>query len=189
MTSTDQSVKKKNKVFVIVGSASNNSSNQRLVEIIADRTKADFELTIFNDLKKLPHFDPELSNDNTPDSIVDFRNAIENTDAIIICTPEYIFSIPGGLKNAIEWCVATTVLSNKPTGLITASLSGKIAHEELLLIMKTVLSRYTPGTTLLIEGIKGKLDATGQLTDEKTDHALNHFIAAMKTLMESSIEN
>ncbi|WP_363317949.1 NAD(P)H-dependent oxidoreductase [uncultured Algibacter sp.] len=46
---------------------------------------------------------------------MDFRNKIENADGIVICTPEYVFSIPSGLKNTIEWCVSTNAFSNKPT--------------------------------------------------------------------------
>ncbi len=108
-------IEKKN-VFVIVGSASKNSANQKLVDIFATLTKDDFNLTIFGDLKTLPHFDPELSADDPPREIVEFRNAIEKADGVIICTPEYVFSLPSGLKNAIEWCVSTTVFSDKPLG-------------------------------------------------------------------------
>ena len=189
MTNPGQLLKKKNKIFVIVGSASNYSSNEKLVEIIAARTKDHFELLVYKDLKKLPHFDPDLSNDNPPESIINLRNAIQNSDGLIICTPEYIFSIPGSLKNAIEWCVATTVFSDKPTGLITASLSGKIAHEELMLIMKTVMCKFTDETSLLIEGIKGKMDMNGQLNDKKTDEELDRFIVSMKNLVDGASQS
>ena len=89
-------------IFAIIGSASRKSANQRLVEKFARLTSEDFNLTIFDDLKNLPHFDPELSNEGTPKSVLDFREAVNNADGIIICTPEYVFSIPSGLKNAIE---------------------------------------------------------------------------------------
>lgn len=115
----------KKNILAIVGSASSNSSNLKLVEKIAGLTENVFCLTIFEGLKTLPHFDPELSVDNPPKSIEDFRNKIERSDGLIICTPEYVFSIPGGLKNAIEWCISTTVFSDKPTGLITASAGGQ----------------------------------------------------------------
>ena len=69
----------------------------------------------------------------------------------MICTPEYIFSLPSGLKNAIEWCVATTVFSEKPIGVITASADGQKGHEELQMIIKTVMARFTTETTLLIQ--------------------------------------
>ena len=68
---------------------------------------------------------------------VELRKDIERADGVIICTPEYIFSIPSGLKNVIEWCVATTIFTDKPTGLITASANGLQGHEELKLIMRT----------------------------------------------------
>lgn len=76
----------------------------------------------------------------------------------------------------MEWCVSTTVFSGKPTGLITASASGKKGHEELQLIMKTVMARLTPETTLLIQGIKSKVNRDGKFVDEKTKNAVEEFV-------------
>ncbi len=173
------------KIFVINGSATDNSSNQKLIDNFANLTNGFFSLTVFKSLKALPHFDPELSIDKTPKVILDLRHAIENADGILICTPEYVFSIPSGLKNAIEWCVSTTVFSDKPTGLITASASGEKGHEELQLIMKTVMTKFTPDTALLIQGIQGKINEQGDITDRKTKDDLTKFIDAFKQLIET----
>jgi len=140
-------------------------------------------LTIYTDLKKLPHFDPELSIYNTPASVIEFRQFIERADGVIICTPEYVFSIPSGLKNAIEWCVSTTVFSDKPVGLITASASGKKGHEELQLIMKMIMAVFTKETALLIQGVKGKVNENGVITDKETQATLTSFIAAFKKIL------
>lgn len=174
------------KIFVINGSASSNSSNQKLIDNFASLTEDFFSLTVFNDLKILPHFDPELSDANTPKLILDFRKSIETADGILICTPEYVFSIPSGLKNAIEWCVSTTVFSDKPTGLITASAGGQKGHEELQLIMKTVMAKFTTDTTLLIQGIKGKIDKQGYITDSRVKDDLMKFIEAFKKLTSNT---
>jgi NAD(P)H-dependent FMN reductase len=173
----------KKNIFVIIGSASNNSANEKLIDYISGLTVDFFTLTVFKDLKTLPHFDPELSTDDPPTSIIDLREKIDHADGVIICTPEYIFSIPSGLKNALEWCVATTIFTEKPTGLITASASGQQGHEELKLIMKTVMANFTDQTTLHIQGIKGKIDQQGQLIDPKTIDSLTNFINAFKTIV------
>jgi NAD(P)H-dependent FMN reductase len=173
----------KKNIFIIIGSAGKNSANEKLVNYFSESTKDDFNVTIFNDLKTLPHFDPQLSIDNPPMEIIDFRKAIENADGILICTPEYIFSIPSGLKNALEWCVATTVFSDKPAGLITASANGQKGHEELQLIMKTVMAKFNDATTLLIPGIKGKISDNGEIKDNRTKEDLQKFINAFKELV------
>ncbi len=167
-------------IFAIIGSASENSTNQRLVEFLADSTKSELNWIIFNELKSLSHFDPELSVNNTPKEIIAFRKQIEEADGILICTPEYVFSIPSGLKNAIEWCVSTTVFSEKPTGLITASAQGEKAHEELQLIMKTLMANFTPETTLLISGAKGKI--TDQIAAQ-TKSDLERFMKAFQAFL------
>lgn len=165
----------KKTVFAIIGSASKNSSNLKLVQKIAALAADELNIEIFESLSMLPHFNPELSIENTPQAIIDFRNAVQQADGIIICTPEYVFSIPSGLKNAIEWCVSTTVFSKKPAGLITASASGVKGHEELKLIMRTLEAIFNDDTTLLINGIKGKIDNDGNIKDGQTNNALQIF--------------
>lgn len=167
----------KKKIFAIIGSASNNSSNHKLVEIFTEQTRDYFDVSVSPDLKTLPHFDPELSTGNPPKEVIQFRQQIADADGVLISTPEYIFSIPSGLKNAIEWCVATTIFTDKPVGIITASAHGQKGHEELQMIMKTVMAKFTEETTLLIQGIKGKIN------DDKTKNDLNTFIAAYKNLI------
>jgi chromate reductase len=179
----NKTVDNRKNIFIINGSASENSANQKLIVNFTHLTKDHFKVEIFNDLKTLPHFDSELSINHTPETILNFRNSINNADGILICTPEYIFSIPSGLKNAIEWCVSTTVFSDKPLGIITASISGTKAHEELQLIMKTVMTKFTDETTLLIQGIKGKLNDQGEIVDAKTKDDLINFIEAFKKLV------
>ncbi|MGZ3864951.1 MAG: NADPH-dependent FMN reductase [Bacteroidia bacterium] len=168
----------KKKVFVIIGSASRDSANQKLVERFAELTKNELALTFCDDLKTFPHFDTDLTVAGPPEKIKELRNNIEKADGILICTPEYVFSIPSGLKNILEWCVSTTVFSNKPTGLITASASGQKGHEELHLIMKTLMAEFTKETTLLIRGIKGKINEAGEITDPKTENELVKFSKA-----------
>ena len=175
---------KKYNVLVIDGSASEQSANQKLVNNFAASTKKYFNVIVFDRLKALPHFDPELSIENTPASVVKLRDKIEKADAVMICTPEYVFSIPSGLKNAIEWCVSTTVFSNKCVGLITASASGRKGHEELQLIMKTVMAEFTDQTVLLIPGVKGKLNKEGDITDGKTKEEFEAFIDAFRMQVE-----
>lgn len=124
-SNTDKTMTTKHNILAIIGSASSDSANLKLVEKLVLLSENTFHVTIFQDLKLLPHFDPELSINNPPISIQKFRKSIDQADGVIICTPEYVFSIPSGLKNAIEWCIATTVFSGKPVGLITASGNGQ----------------------------------------------------------------
>ncbi|HSY62813.1 MAG TPA: NADPH-dependent FMN reductase [Cytophaga sp.] len=173
----------KHNILAIVGSASKESSNLKLVQYISAEMQNNFSIGIFDALSTLPHFDPALTDDNTPKEITDIRNAISHADGIIICTPEYIFSMPSGLKNLIEWCVSTTVFSNKPIGLITASAQGEKGHEELKLVMKTVETIFTEETTLLIQGIKGKIDPAGNIRTETLKEDLAVFMKKFEALV------
>ena len=173
----------KKNVLAIVGSAGKNSSNLSLIKRIQDLTLDTFNLTIFDELSSLPHFNPELSIDNTPRKIEAFREMISKAEGIIICTPEYVFSIPSGLKNALEWCVSTLLFSEKPVGIITASSDGRKGHEELQLIMKTIGAIFSQETTLLIQGIKGKFDEKGNLKDESVIENLNSFLFHFEKLI------
>lgn len=176
----------KKKVLIINGSASEHSSNQKLIDQLAEWTSDLFTLTFCGALSNLPHFSPELSIAGTPESILKFRQQIQEADGVIICTPEYIFSIPAGLKNVLEWCVATPVFSGKALGIITASANGEKGHEELQLIMQTLMADFNADTTLLIPGIKGKINEQGQVTDAATNARLEQFLAAFKLLLNSA---
>ncbi|WP_199140799.1 NADPH-dependent FMN reductase [Pedobacter sp. ASV12] len=175
---------KRKNVLAIIGSTRANSSNLNLVKTFARQSEHEFDVHIFESIGNLPHFNPDLDTESPPQEVVAFRKLIEQADALLICTPEYVFSLPGSLKNAIEWCVSTTLLSQKPTGLITASASGLKAHEELQLVMSTVEARFTEATTLLIPGIKGKFDANGNLIDEPTIKQLKAFELAFGALLD-----
>lgn len=175
---------RKKSIIGICGSASQNSANLSILKFIEELGKPVFDFQIIEDLTELPHFKTELTDAGVPKEIVEFRTRIVNADGIIICTPEYIFSIPSRLKNAIEWCVSTTVFSDKPVGLITASASGQKGHEELKLIMETVQTKFTNETTLLIQGVKGKIDKEGRILDEKTENDLKEFVQSFTKLMD-----
>ncbi|GAA3513214.1 hypothetical protein GCM10022393_28770 [Aquimarina addita] len=175
---------KKKTIVAINGSASKNSSNLKLITWVAKTMGNTYQFIVFENLSELPHFNPALTDTDTPKQITAFRNEISNADAILISTPEYIFSIPSGLKNAIEWCVSTTVFSTKPIGLITASANGEKGHEELILIMKTLETNFTNETTLLIQGSKGKINKNGHITDKKTEYDLTKFIKSFHHLLK-----
>jgi len=176
----------KKHILAILGSASKESSNLKLVHYLASEMKNNFSVEIFDALSTLPHFNPEQTDTNTPREIIDIRNAISQADGIIICMPEYIFSVASDLKNLIEWCVLTTIFSKKPTGLITASAQGEKCYEELKLIMKTVETIFTVETTLLIQGVKGKIDSSGNIRTEELKKELSVFIKHFGELVHNS---
>ncbi|UII24241.1 NADPH-dependent FMN reductase [Fulvivirga ligni] len=174
---------KKLKIIGICGSASQNSGNLAILKFISECMKAEFDIQLIDDLAQFPHFRTELTTENTPEKISEFRNAVQEADGIIICSPEYVFSIPSGLKNVLEWCVSTTVFSDKPVALITASASGEKGHEELQLIMKTIQASFTEDSTLLIQGIKGKISKEGEILDQHTKIQLQDLVKSFNNLL------
>ncbi len=148
-------------ILAISGSTRKNSTSEHLIAFITGRFKHLTSIELFEGVETLPHFVP--CEEHLPHSVADFRQKIETADAVLICTPEYVFSLPGSLKNAIEWLVATTVLSNKPTAFIIASASGEKAFEELDLVLKTLEARVEEGSKLLIQGAKGKINQNGEI--------------------------
>ena len=104
---------------------------------------------------------------------------IEAADGIIICTPEYVFSLPGVLKNALEWTVSTTIFSGKPAALIVASGQGEKAYEALILIMNTLGAKVGEYAKLLIPGARSKINTQGHISDELTAKELDRLIQAL----------
>lgn len=150
------------KILIIVGSATKNSSNQKLMEQVLEKNP-NIDFLMYDDLSVLPHFDTSLTDVDTPDEVVKIREDINDSAGVVFSTPEYIFSIPGRLKNLLEWCVSTNVFSDKPVAVITGSASGEKGHEELLLLLKTLGAKTDDKHQLLIKGIKGKLGPDGSV--------------------------
>lgn len=169
-------------VFAIIGSAQPHSSNLKLVQFLAQHFSGDLHIEIFDELKSLPHFDVLQATQNVPAAIRSIQRKIEAADAILITSPEYIFSIPAGLKNLLEWCVATTIFTNKPLALIVASADGRKTFEEIKLIMKTVGASFSNETCLLINGVRGKVSPRN-IIDPAIQQQLIKVVERLKVMM------
>ena len=167
------------KILAISGSTRAESVNLYILEAIAEMYKESADFVIYNKIDKLPHFNPDLDKDPLPETVIDLRKKIEAADAVLICTPEYVFSLPGSFKNAIEWMVSTTLFTDKPAALITASSSGQKAHEALNLVMRTVGVKLTDNGSLLIQAPKTKISIDGKITDEPTLSAIRDLMDAL----------
>ena len=173
----------KKKVLFLLGSTKAHSVNKQIIEYIKHQLEIDFDAEIYKSIDQLPYFNPDIDTDDVPESVSHFRRAIEKADGVIICTPEYVFSLPGILKNAIEWLVSTTIYTNKPTALITASSSGAKAHESLNLVMKTIGAVIGEHSSILISGVKSKMNAQGEIKDANTQRMINELITNFKEKM------
>ena len=167
-------------IFAIIGSASEHSSNHQIVRHLQHKLNPEINLVLFDRLKELPHFDPEESTSQPPIEIIALRQVIQDADLVLISSPEYIFSVPSGLKNLLEWCAATTIFTDKPVSIITASAQGETGHAELQRIMQGLGAQLDPRKNLLIQGVKGKLDAVGNIWNEKLDQELDALAEQLK---------
>jgi len=175
-------IQARQKIVAILGSTKKTSSNKHILEHISRTYRDLIELDIYNRIDRLPHFNPDIDNDHAPWEVKNLREKIRSANGVIICTPEYVFSLPGSLKNAIDWNVSTTLFSHKPVAIIVASASGKIALESLLTIMTTIESEIAKDSSLLIQGVKGKIGKNGEIIDKKT---INQIDVVVQSLLQS----
>lgn len=163
------------RVVAISGSIRKNSTNENIFKYIATSFKEDLDIVFYHEIDKLPYFNPDLDKEDfLSQSVVDFRKALQDADGVIICTPEYVFSLPGVLKNALEWAVSTTLFLAKPTALIVASSAGEKTYESLVLIMKT-LGANIDNTSLLIQGARAKL-TDGKLSNTEVKQQIEDLV-------------
>jgi chromate reductase len=113
------------KILGISGSLRRESHNRRLLLEAAELFPPGTELVLYDGLKTLPHYDEDDDRDDEVDpAVTALRDAIAGADAILIATPEYNSSVPGALKNAIDWAsrpFPDNVLREKPSLVIGAS--------------------------------------------------------------------
>ena len=124
------------KVLVLVGSLRAASVNRQLAELAIEPAPDGVRLQLFDRLGELPFYNEDIDNENVADSVVALREAAGDADAALVVTPEYNGSIPGVLKNAIDWLsrpFGNSALKDKPIAVVGAALGqygGVWAHDE-----------------------------------------------------------
>jgi chromate reductase len=112
------------RVLGISGSLRRDSHNSALLRAAAERLPAGAELIPFERLGEIPPYDEDVEVEGVPEVVRDLREAIRGADAVLIATPEYNHSIPGQLKNALDWAsrpAGKSALNGTPTATIGAS--------------------------------------------------------------------
>lgn len=112
------------RVLGITGSLRRDSYNHALLREAAERLPAGAELVEFERLAEIPPYDADLEAEATPDAVAELRQAMREADAVLVATPEYNHSIPGALKNALDWAsrpAGQSALTGKPAAVIGAS--------------------------------------------------------------------
>jgi chromate reductase, NAD(P)H dehydrogenase (quinone) len=112
------------RVLGISGSLRRDSHNSALLRAAAERLPAGAELIPFERLSEIPPYDEDIEVAGVPSTARELREAIRDADAILIATPEYNHSIPGQLKNALDWAsrpAGQSALNGKPAATIGAS--------------------------------------------------------------------
>lgn len=169
-------------VLAICGSTRAQSSNKRYLTAIG-RLGHRWAYTLYEGLAALPAFNPDIDPDNPPPSVRALLELLSSSDGVVICTPEYAMGVPGALKNAIDWTVAASAFSGKPTALVTASLDGRRGHAALMETLKVIEARMSPETELVISHAQTKIDASGVITDSQTRDRLAALVEALEGLM------
>ena len=112
------------RVLGIAGSLRRDSLNRALLRAAAERLPPGAELVEFERLAEVPPYDADLEAEGSPEPVEALRAAIREADAVLVATPEYNHSIPGQLKNALDWAsrpAGRSALNGKPAAAIGAS--------------------------------------------------------------------
>jgi chromate reductase len=170
-------------VLAISGSLRRDSYNTHLLRAAAGLTPADAELVLWDGLKDVPPFD-EDDEASAPAAVAHLRDAVGNADAVIFATPEYNSSIPGQLKNAIDWLSrpsATAALRNKPVAVVGASKGafGAVwAQAELRKVLAASGARVVEGD-VAVGHAHERFDENGNLNDESLREQLGEVLESL----------
>jgi len=165
----------------ICGSLRKASLNRALLVAVRDALPAGASMTLYESVE-LPIFNSDLED---PPGVVRLKAAIAEADGLVFSVPEYNHSIPGGLKNALDWVSrppADSPLRGKPVGMVGAAsgMSGTIrAQAHLRQMMLYSDSPCMGQPEVLIPRAKERFDAGGRLIDDSTRVLLEQFGAAM----------
>ena len=178
------------KVLAISGSLRPDSYNTKLLRAAEELLPPDVDFVLYQGVKAVPPYDEEDDVQPAPMAVAALRSAMGEADAVLFATPEYNSSIPGSLKNAIDWVsrpLATNPLRNKPVAVIGASTGafGAVwAQAELRKVLAALGSRVVDGE-VAVGHAPTRFDEDGRLEDESLREQLEETIEALVTEAEA----
>ena len=172
----------------IAGSVRKASLNRALLRALAEELPDGTTLELFDGLAALPTFDPDITAE--PPSVRALKDAIAGGDGLVIATPEYNYSLPGVLKNAIDWASRPPALSplrGRPLGIVSAAsgISGGMRaqyHLRQILVFTDSPAMLQP--EVIIPRAHERFDADGRLIDDSTRELLRRYAVALTAWVE-----
>jgi chromate reductase, NAD(P)H dehydrogenase (quinone) len=172
------------KILGISGSLRRGSYNTSLLGAAAGLLPADVEFELWGGLKEVPPYDEDDDTEEAPAAATALREAIAGADAVLFATPEYNSSVPGQLKNAIDWVsrpLATNPLRNKPVAVVGASTGafGAVwSQGELRKVLAATGARVVEGE-VAVGHAPTRFDEEGRLVDENLLEQLEEVVAVL----------
>lgn len=173
-------------ICAVAGSLRRDSYNRALLRAVQELAPDSLDIRVFERLQDIPLYNADVEAEGDPEAVQALKNAIREADALLIATPEYNHSVPGVLKNAIDWASRPprdSVLAGKPAGIIGASpgMTGTARAQSAL--RQSFVFTQTPAMLqpeFLLGRAREKFDETGRLTDEGTRTFLKRFLIALE---------
>jgi NAD(P)H-dependent FMN reductase len=175
--------------LALCGSLRRVSTNLSLLRAALLLAPPGVDLRIAEPLDRLPHFNPDLDEAPHPEAITRWREEIAAADAVIFCSPEYAFSLPGVLKNALDWLVPSGELYEKPVAVLTAAPNQRVparAQRHLLETLSAQQVRLVEEASVTVIFPRDGFDARGALTDPAAAARLRAAIEALATAVRSA---
>jgi chromate reductase, NAD(P)H dehydrogenase (quinone) len=178
------------RVLGISGSLRRDSYNSGLLRAAADALPSGVELELFDGLKAIPAYDADDDLDGGPEPVRALREAVAEADAVLIATPEYNASIPGVLKNALDWVSrphATNPLRGKPAAVVGAStgMFGAVwSQAETRKVLSTIGARVVD-RELPVPEADERFDADGRLNDREVEEQLAEVVTELVAAVEA----
>ena len=174
-------------VLVIYGSLREKSINKALAQNVQAIAGKDMKIDLAG-VDGFPLFSEDLEKSGAPEIATEYKQKIKAADAIIVVTPEYNRSMPGSLKNMLDWTSRGELpWKGKPVGVIGASdgvRGASFAQYDVKRVL-TYFGAHVMGQPELYFGnADKKIDAEGTITDEKTVEYLKKYLSAFKTHVE-----
>ncbi len=172
------------RIVGIAGSLRKDSWNRKLLLAAAELLPEDVEFELWDGLKAVPPYDEGDDGLPAPPPVAKLREAIAGADAVLVATPEYNSSVPGQLKNALDWVsrpFVTNVLRFKPVAVVGASTGafGAVwAQAELRKVLATIGARVIEGDVALGHAPE-RFDETGRLVDEDVREQLEEVVSGL----------
>jgi NAD(P)H-dependent FMN reductase len=166
-------------IVTVCGSLRRHSSNRAVLAAFRRLAPPQVTFDDFAALDQLPHFNPDIADEDLPPIVLELRRRVAAADVVVISTPEYAHGVPGTLKNALDWLVGDPAFAGTRVAILSIDRGSRWAYDSLCETLRTMSAEIAENAGVFLPLPSNQIDADAILAQPALRGALQRSVGAL----------